>query len=663
MTKRFGLFGAAVLCWAAVAGHAATLTVTTDADEANCNCNGAACSPNASCVHLSGSYPASTGCSLREALQNIADKANNPAKTLAQMSFPECGLPDSGTGNSNTIALGTHTINVYSSVPNPGDSTGTTTTHNTQLPFLQSETNAGSYSITDGSIQCSYDAKASPVVGGNSIFTTNDGSQVTFQGTAFHDCTAPADGVAIVNLGNSSGTLTLTDVTFTNIRATNQGNGGCIETGSGNFLMTNGSFTTCVVDDGGAAPGGGHGNGGAIYIGGAGGTSRVAITGVTFQANVAGDNGGAIYLNHSDAVAINTSTFQANVANGNTNSSDNPELGGGAIYALSTATGSNDGTGGLNASAFLLFQDNFLANTAPQGTGGAILLSGGGKLTYGTLTLNLGDYQLGKAGIPGGVVASNFSGNLAGGTSGSTPSPFAGTGGAIYANGYLAVYSSSFGPSLAPPFIGNKSVSGAGGAIAYRDSADSYDPLMISNTSFNGNSALNGGAIANIKDPANGAGQVTLINDTISGNSATNSGGGIYNEDAFQSEFNVSNTILANNTGTSGKENCGGTAITDVAANLQFNPGTGCGTMHVGDPELGSWQLGGGLNALVYVMELGPTSYASKHGDPNTCSNSPIGNLDEALNSRPQPAATNCDIGAYESSETTPVRLQSFTVE
>ncbi len=655
MTKRFGFLAAAILCWS-MTGHAATLTVTTDADEANCNQSADNTKP---CYidTATASNPLSTGCSLREALQDIADAAGG-----SPLSFPECGTPDvAPTGN--TIVLGAHTIDIYSQVPDPTDATGVATTHNTQLPFVPSQTTAGPVAITGGTISCEYDPQALPPVGGNSIFTTTNNASLQFQGTHFQNCTSPSDGVAIVNSGNTLGDLTLTGVTFTNIRAVNQGNGGCIAHGSGNLVITGGSFTTCVVDDGGVVPGGGGGNGGAIYMGAAGGTARVAISGVTFQANVAGNNGGAIYMSNTDAIAIDTSTFQANVANGSTFSSGNAELGGGAIYATGTATGSNDGSQpGVNASAFLIFQTSFIANTALQGTGGAILLTGDGKLTYGTLTLNFDGYKLGTVGsIPGGVVASNFSGNLASGTwdtvNNGTLDPRAGSGGAIFAHGTLSVLASSF--------VGaNTSTSANGGAIAYHDPSASYVPLAVTNTTFNGNKAGGtGGAISNfIGKFTSGSGKVTLINDTIDGNSATGAGGGFFNANTTASEVNVANTILSNNTGSGGNENCGGQAFTDGGGNLQFNPAATCGAITVGDPQLDAPTVFGGVNALVLVEKLGASSAAQGAGVQTACDASPVNNYDEALNTRPA-GKPNCDSGAYESSALTPVRLQSFVVE
>jgi predicted outer membrane repeat protein len=647
------VFGGALILATAMSAHAATLTVTTDDDEANCR-NETGCS-----VAAALSYPNSTGCSLREALQDIADIAGGQP-----LEYPECGTPDPGPPpGSNTIVLGAHAIVLFKPVKDPNDSTGTDFVTNGLLPFITNKTTAGTLTITGGAVSCQYDPNASPPIGGNSMFTTANGASVTFEGTSFSNCTAPADGVAIVNSGNSDGDLNLVGTTFTNIHGINQGNGGCIAHGNGNLTITGGSFTACIVDDGGVVPGGGNGNGGAIYITNAGGTSRVVISGVTFQANIAGSNGGAIYMSGTDAIAIDTSAFQANIAAGNTSRTvnTNAELGGGAIYATGTASNGNDGqTQGIFASAFLIFQTSFIGNTAPVGTGGAILLTGSGKLTYGTLALNFDDYSTGIVGsIPGGIIASNFSANVAGGSwdlQNGALDPRAGSGGAIYASGYLSVLASSF--------VGaNTSTNANGGAIAYHDAGDSFTPLAIANVTFSGNSAgTNGGAIANFADKnTSNSGKVVLINATIDGNSATGAGGGFFNANTTASEFHVANSIISNNTGASGA-NCGGQAFTDDGGNVQFNPDATCGAAKVGDPLLAGAAPFGGVNALVAVMKLGDTSAAQGAGVESICDLAPIKDFDAALNGRPSGKPT-CDAGAYESASQLPVRLQSFEVE
>lgn len=649
------VFGGALIFATAMSAQAGTLTVSIDTDEANCR-NEAGCAkpPNGA----GENYPDSQGCSLREALQDIADVSGSQA-----IEYPECGTPDT---TSNTIVLGTHTIDIYSQVPDPNDINGSLQTHNSQLPFILDAANAGTLLITGGTLSCEYDANAQPVVGGNSIFHLSDGADVSFSGTSFQNCTAPADGVAIVSVGSAN--LNLDTVTFLNMHAINEGHGGCISHGNGNLTIAKtlpiggSSFTTCIVDNNSAIPGGGNGQGGALYISNAGGSSKVAITNTTFQGNIAGESGGAIYFSNTDAIAITTSAFQGNIAGGNTNPAQpavgNAEVGGGAIFATGTATGSHTGGDGFNLSTFLIFQTSFIGNTAPLGTGGAILLTGGGKLTYGTLSLDFGEYSTGDIrGIPGGVIASNFTGNVAGGTSGDLPiDARAGSGGAIYASGYLAVLASSF--------VGaNTSTSANGGAIAYHDAGDGFTPLAIANVTFSGNTAgANGGAIANIADKnTSKSGQVVLINDTIDGNTATAAGGGFYNANTTPGEFHVANSIVSNNSGASGA-NCGGQSFTDDGGNIQFNPDATCGVAKVGDPLLAGAAPFGGINALVAVMQLGDTSAAQGAGVEAACDLAPIKDLDAALHSRPL-GKPSCDAGAYESGSLLPVRLQSFEVE
>ncbi len=560
--------GGVLLAFLFFMGHAtaATLTVDIDSDEANCNTTGS--SPNPAC-HLASasSYKLSTGCSLREALQDIDD-----AGIGVIQKFPECGTADTGPGSSNKIVLAGHTIKVNDAEFDPTDSTGVNKVHNGTLPSIGDKATYGTLTITGGAISCFSDASATPAINGVIIFKENSGADATFSGVSFSSCTAPAGGVAITNSG---GDLTLTGVTFTGIRGTNQASGGCISHTDGNLTIIGGGFTGCVIDDGGLVPGGGNGQGGALSIGSVGGTTAVTISGVAFQGNIAGQNGGAIYLDHTDVISITGSTFTGNTAFGNTSDgNNNAELGGGAIYAVGTAQQGHGSGSGFNVSDFLIFNSGFIGNLAPLGTGGAILLTSG-DLTYGSASFD-GTSILNKQ-IPGGIVASNFTGNHAGGTWNSTPAdPRAGSGGAIYAHGNISIIDSSFvGPSIGS----NASLQASGGAIAYYDNAAAFSPMAISNVTFNNNSAaVNGGAIANL---ANG-GKITLINDTIAGNSA-GAGGALYNASTTPGDVLVSNTIFSSNTGG----NCAGNTFSDVTHNLQFNPASGCANIaNTGDPSL-----------------------------------------------------------------------------
>jgi uncharacterized repeat protein (TIGR01451 family) len=637
MRKLTLLWGALLSFCAVTPVYAATLTVTTDNDEANCNCSGLGCSPNASCVRTTGSYKLSTGCSLREILQNIVDvNAPNP------ISYPEC-TPAPTAGGANTIELGSHTIVVNSTVPLASDSTGVATTNNGSLNIL-SVASDGVLTIQHGTaLSCFTNPSAMPAITLNTMFDVAVGGDVTFNTVHFQNCTTQSGTAAGIWAKGSANLTLINGTTFTNLRSTGSGTGGCINHGNGNLTITGGTFSGCVVDNGSAIPGGGGGQGGAIYIAGVGTDSIATISGVAFTGNIAGESGGALYLSGTNAITISGAAFTGNFATGSTFAGNNAEFGGGAIFANNTANGSGSG---IHVNEFLIFQSSFIGNQATQGTGGAILLTGGGSLTYGNAAINVGQYQIGNInGIPGGIVASNFSGNVAMGSwdtvNNGAVDPRAGSGGAIYANGNLSIVASSFVGS-------NASTNASGGAIALYDPSDNLSPMTISNSTFNSNSAaVGGGAIANLKSKfTSNSGKVTLINDTISGNSTGAGGGGSFNNgNGVPAEANVSNTIFDGGTGG----NCAGNGFTNVAGNLQFNPASGCGSIaNTGDPKLQSPTVFGGVNALVLVMKLNSGSAASGTANPAICTASPIFNLDEALNSRPQ-GKPNCDVGAFES--------------
>ena len=141
-------FGCALVASTAQNSFAATLTVTTTKDEANCNTTNSG-SPNPACVVMNtggNNYPLSQGCSLREALQNIADAGNG----ISPQSFPECGNADSGAAATNTIVLPAGNINVNEAVPDPGDSTGMAMKNNGTLPFVGDAATFGKVIVTGG---------------------------------------------------------------------------------------------------------------------------------------------------------------------------------------------------------------------------------------------------------------------------------------------------------------------------------------------------------------------------------------------------------------------------------------------------------------------------------------------------------------------------------
>ena len=75
-------------------------------------------------------------------------------------------------------------------------------------------------------------------------------------------------------------------------------------------------------------------------------------------------------------------------------------------------------------------------------------------------------------------------------------------------------------------FSNNTASTGAGGAIInYNPNDDFSNSLSVVGSTISGNAAVNGGGIAN-----GGPDTLSLTNDTITGNSVTGSGGGLYND-------------------------------------------------------------------------------------------------------------------------------------
>jgi uncharacterized repeat protein (TIGR01451 family) len=649
MRHLFITFAALALFSAVGPASANTITVTTEQDEANCNTTDSGTANPACLVNQAPgeNFPTSKGCSLREALQDIRDVI----ATSSPLSYPECDTPD-GSG-TYTIDLNSKVIAVGSIVPDPSSSDSSGSLQNISIQ-LSSVTDGGTLTIQNGTMSCFHDDTHD----GEKMFVEAAGGNVTFQNMKFQDCVGFGDGMAIDN--SSGGDLSILGSTFGGtailptapIRATNQGSGGCVRHGSGNLTVTGTSFTGCISDDGKTIPGGGGGKGGALFIGGAGEATKVAITGAIFTLNIAGESGGALYFAGTDATSIVGTSFAGNIAAGDVsaNNNANSELGGGAIYASGVAQGGHTGGDAFNISSFLIFQSAFTGNMATKGTGGAILLTGS-NVTWGTASFDLSAYtgwMLAPiplpTGVPGGIAASNFSANIAGGAV--NPQELrAGSGGAIYAGGSnLSVLSTSFVNVIA----GNSSTLSNGGGVAFWDPADNHT-LELENVTLEGNSAAGkGGAIAVMENVSNQTGQAKLVNVTISSNTAgTNGGGSFYNGNHNVDEVKIANTIFDKG----GDVNCAGQPFTDPVAsksNIENLPTGTCTGAPAGDPKLDAPSPFGGVNATVAVMKLNAGSAASGTGDAATCSNSAIFNLDSALNSRPK-GKVRCDIGAFES--------------
>ncbi|MFN6051498.1 MAG: choice-of-anchor Q domain-containing protein, partial [Planctomycetia bacterium] len=151
--------------------------------------------------------------------------------------------------------------------------------------------------------------------------------------------------------------------------------------------------------------------------------------------------------------------------------------------------------------------------------------------------------------------------------------------------------------------------------------------LNIFNSTVSGNSAGQGGAIAN------SGGTVIVTNSTVSGNSA-NQGGGIANTGTL----NIANTIIANSTSGGDYLSSGGTIGTNT--NNLVEDGSLPGTSEItGDPLLGPLQNNGGPTFTQALLSGSPAIGA---GSATISNATPINGLDQRGFVR-----NNSDIGAY----------------
>jgi uncharacterized repeat protein (TIGR02543 family) len=191
---------------------------------------------------------------------------------------------------------------------------------------------------------------------------------------------------------------------------------------------------------------------------------------------------------------------------------------------------------------------------------------------------------------------------------------------------------------------------GWGGGMLNSSSSNS----TVTNVTFSGNSAVAGGGMYNWN-----ARNLTVTNVTFSGNSASYFGGGMYNSDSYPI---LKNVIIANSV-------IGGDCYNDdsllnalSANNLIEDSAYACGLADGNNgniigkaPLLDPLGLGdhGGSTQTIPLLSGSPTLGA---GDAATCAASPVNNLDQRGQARPQGDPV-CDIGAYESNI-----LTSYTV-
>jgi predicted outer membrane repeat protein len=187
-------------------------------------------------------------------------------------------------------------------------------------------------------------------------------------------------------------------------------------------------------------------------------------------------------------------------------------------------------------------------------------------------------------------------------------------------------------------FTNNQSA-GSGGAIDITETAQ----LTLTNVTLSGNTASVSGGGLYVGTYAGGTSTANLYNVTVAGNQAP-SGGGLFVEPGTSA--NVTNTIIANN----GAANCAGLIVAGTH-NLEF-PGNTCALagpsagFTTADPLLAPLALNPPGTTLTQALR--PGSPARDHGDPVSCANSLVNNLDQRGAVRPDAVGEACDIGAYE---------------
>jgi predicted outer membrane repeat protein len=251
---------------------------------------------------------------------------------------------------------------------------------------------------------------------GGAIYATSTGTVSVTNSTFSGNVSTHNSGGAIYSKG--TGTVSVTNSTFSN-NACSGGNGGAIYA-KGTVSVTNSTFS------------GNQANiyGGAIY---ATGTGTFSSTNSTFSSNQAGIAGGAIYANGSGTVSVTNSTFSTNsgnqansyggaiFANGplsvtNSTFSGNSADTGGAIYAEGTFDVTNSTFSGNSASSRgTIYTDasgtvtnSILAQGATGRNCWSGITSGGGNFSTdsscdtSTVVLSASDLHLGTLASNGG---------------------------------------------------------------------------------------------------------------------------------------------------------------------------------------------------------------------------------------------------------------------
>jgi hypothetical protein len=156
------------------------------------------------------------------------------------------------------------------------------------------------------------------------------------------------------------------------------------------------------------------------------------------------------------------------------------------------------------------------------------------------------------------------------------------------------------------------------------------------------NAGSGGGLMIGNGDPAVTGAGTRLINITIAGNTANFKGGGVSHwATNAPSQAKMANTIIANNTSTSGANNCTFT-FTNLGGNVQSTKNSGdvdcSASVTIGNPALGTLANNGGFTKTVSIG----SGVAVNRGSATYCTGI------TALDQRGYGRNGACDSGAFE---------------
>ena len=406
----------------------------------------------------------------------------------------------------------------------------------------------------------------------------------------------------------TSGTVAISGVAVQNGHTTADG-GGILN--SGTLTLTNSIVSSSSAQD----SGGGISNDGTL-----------TLTNTSTMGSRAGDDGGGIH--NTGTLTMTGSTVRVNVAQ------DTGGIGGGGgIY--------NDGTLTLGSSTV---SNNQVLGVSESAGGGGIYNYNGGTLAITNSEVSGNDVG-GEYAVGGGI--HNYFGSVEivdSTISGNTTRRYSQGGGIYSIGGSMSIDGSTIS--------GNKTDWGGGGI--YNESTD----LTVLNSTFSGNFGDAGSGIYHTEFFAPSTTIVNISHTTITRNKALELGGGLYF--SFAGEFNLSNTIIADNRAPTGPD-CYNN-VPSQGFNLIGN-GTGCSFIEmpsdlVGDggspvdPTLLPLRPNGGPTYTHAFRRASPVLDAIPIAECNDTDGNPVATDQRGL-ARPQGIA--CDIGAYEQMEPQPV--------